>query len=115
LQIATRGVHYAKRAGPAVWPWQGGRVFGVGTQELLVILLVVLLLFGGKRIPEVARSLGAGLRDLRRAMQDVQREVNAESLEPRATLPPPYGDGKAPAAPPEDEGQKKPPAGGDPP
>lgn len=87
-------------------------MFGVGTQELLVILLVVLLLFGGKRIPEVARSLGSGLRDLRRAMQDVQREVNAESLEPRASLPPPYGDRQEPAVPEEGEGQKTPPPEG---
>ena len=66
-------------------------MFGIGGQELLVILLVTLVLFGGKRIPEVARALGSGLRDLRQAMQDVQREVNAESLGPPRALPPPYG------------------------
>jgi sec-independent protein translocase protein TatA len=98
----------AARRGPA----QEGRVFGVGTQELLVILLVVLLLFGGKRIPEVARSLGSGLRDLRRAMQDVQREVNAESLEPRASLPPPYGERKESETPKNGEGQTTPPPEG---
>jgi sec-independent protein translocase protein TatA len=75
-------------------------VFGIGTQELLVILLVALLLFGGKRIPEVARSLGSALREVRKAMQDVQREVNEEALKP----PPPAAleSGKPPAAPPED-------------
>jgi len=106
-------MHYASRTGPASESAQGGYVFGVGTQELLVILLVVLLLFGGKRIPEVARALGSGLRDLRRAMQDVQREVNAESLEPRASLPPPYGDRQETPAPKEGEGQKMPPPQGD--
>ena len=55
-------------------------MFGVGSQELLLILLVVLLLFGGKRIPEVARSLGKGMADIRRAMREVQREVDLEML-----------------------------------
>jgi sec-independent protein translocase protein TatA len=55
-------------------------VFGIGTQELLVIFLVVLLLFGGKRIPEVARSIGSGLRDFRKAIQDVQREIDLDEL-----------------------------------
>lgn len=46
-------------------------------------------------------------------MQDVQREVNAESLEPRASLPPPYGDRQETPAPKEGEGQKMPPPQGD--
>jgi TatA/E family protein of Tat protein translocase len=73
-------------------------VFGVGTQELLVILLVALLLFGAGRIPEVARSLGTALRDARRAMQDVQREVNAEH-----PTPPPPSRAPATAAPTPDD------------
>jgi sec-independent protein translocase protein TatB len=55
-------------------------MFGVGTQEVLVILLVALLLFGGKRIPEIARSLGKGVGDFRRAIHEVQREVDLELL-----------------------------------
>ncbi|HEY3294350.1 MAG TPA: twin-arginine translocase TatA/TatE family subunit [bacterium] len=46
---------------------------------------MVLLLFGGKRLPELARSLGKGLAEFRRATQDVQRELNAPLNEP----PPP--------------------------
>ena len=61
-------------------------MFGIGTQELLVIFLVVLLLFGGKRIPEVARSVGSGLRDFRKAIRDVQREINLDEL---TRTPPP--------------------------
>jgi sec-independent protein translocase protein TatA len=53
-------------------------MFGVGTQELLVILLVVLLLFGGRRLPELARTLGNGVRDFRKAVRDVQREVDLD-------------------------------------
>ncbi len=62
-------------------------MFGVGTQEILLILLVVLLLFGGKRIPEVARALGKGLGDFRRAVRDVQREIDLDLL--NSPEPPP--------------------------
>lgn len=60
-------------------------MFGVGTQELLVILFVILILFGSKRIPDAARSLGSGLASFRRAVRDAQRELDTELLrEPRA-------------------------------
>ncbi len=83
-------------------------MFGVGTQELLVILLAALLLFGGRRIPEVARSLGAGLRELRRAVRDVQREVDLEGLAapPIAPRPPEHEVTEAGS-----EGVGKPPTG----
>ena len=55
-------------------------MFGIGTQEFLVIMLVVLLLFGGKRIPEVGRSIGTALRDFRKALNDVQREVDLDGV-----------------------------------
>jgi sec-independent protein translocase protein TatA len=61
-------------------------MFGIGSQELLVILLVVLLLFGGKRLPELARALGNGVRDFRKAVRDVQREVD---LDATLRTPPP--------------------------
>lgn len=44
--------------------------------ELLVIFIVVLLLFGAKRIPEMAQGLGKGIREFRRAMHEVQEEVD---------------------------------------
>jgi sec-independent protein translocase protein TatA len=46
-------------------------MFGVGWQEILLIVLIVLLLFGAKRIPEVMRSLGRGVRELKQGMKDV--------------------------------------------
>jgi len=49
---------------------------GVGVQELLLIFLVVLLLFGAKRIPDIAHGLGKGVREFKRAMQDTQDELN---------------------------------------
>jgi sec-independent protein translocase protein TatA len=41
-----------------------------GTAELLVILVIVLFLFGAKRLPEMARGLGESIRELRRSMDD---------------------------------------------
>ncbi|MFH2056405.1 MAG: twin-arginine translocase TatA/TatE family subunit [bacterium] len=48
---------------------------GIGWQEILVILLVVLVLFGAKRIPEIARGLGRGITDFRRAVKEGTDEI----------------------------------------
>jgi sec-independent protein translocase protein TatA len=50
---------------------------GIGTQELIIILVIVLLLFGAKRIPEVARSLGHGIREFKKATKEITSEVNS--------------------------------------
>lgn len=51
-------------------------MFGnLGMTEILVILLIVLLLFGAKRIPEVAGSLGKGINEFKRNMTDAQRAL----------------------------------------
>ncbi len=42
-------------------------MFGIGPTELLLIALVLLLLFGGRKIPELMRGLGAGIREFKRA------------------------------------------------
>ena len=47
----------------------------IGAQELLLILLVILLLFGAKKIPEMAQGLGKGMREFRKAMKDTQDEL----------------------------------------
>lgn len=44
---------------------------GIGIQELVVVFLVVLLLFGAKRIPEIARSLGRASREFKKAKDDI--------------------------------------------
>ncbi len=44
--------------------------FGIGFQELLVILFILLLLFGGKKLPELARSLGKSIRALKEEAKD---------------------------------------------
>jgi twin arginine-targeting protein translocase, TatA/E family len=45
-----------------------------GTGELLVILLVVLVLFGGKKLPELARSIGLGIREFKKACYGIDEE-----------------------------------------
>jgi sec-independent protein translocase protein TatA len=61
----------------------------LGGGEILVILLVILLLFGAKRIPDFARSLGSGIREFKDAVQgmrnELERSVDAE--EPPAAPP----------------------------
>lgn len=51
----------------------------MGTMELLVILCVILLLFGGKKLPEFARNLGKGIREFRKAAQgESENEIEIE-------------------------------------
>ena len=50
-------------------------MFGLGPTEMIVGLVVVLLLFGAKRIPEIAGSFGKGIKEFKKNMNDVQREI----------------------------------------
>ena len=47
----------------------------VGWQEIVIIALVVLLLFGGKKIPELMRGIGSGVRSFKEGLNDVKSEV----------------------------------------
>lgn len=47
-------------------------MFGIGTQEILFILLIVLLFFGGKKIPELMKGLGKGVKNFRDGMNGVE-------------------------------------------
>jgi len=52
-----------------------GFVSGLGWQEILIILLLVLLLFGAKRLPELARSLGQGIREFRKSVKEISEDA----------------------------------------
>ena len=49
---------------------------GMGWQEIILLLLVVLLFFGAKRIPELARGLGRGIREFKDASKEIKSEIS---------------------------------------
>jgi sec-independent protein translocase protein TatA len=53
---------------------------GIGAQELLLILLVLLLLFGAKKIPEIAKGLGKSVSEFKKGMRDIEDEIKKEDL-----------------------------------
>ena len=66
-------------------------MFGnLGMGELMVILVIVLVLFGAKRIPEISASFGKGIREFKKNVNDVERSVTEP--EPRSESRLPAGD-----------------------
>lgn len=49
-------------------------MFGMGAQELLLILVIVLVLFGAKRIPEIARGMGRSISEFKKGVKDIDAE-----------------------------------------
>lgn len=49
---------------------------GIGMQEVLLIALVVLLFFGGKKIPELMKGIGKGVRSFKEGMNNVEKEID---------------------------------------
>jgi len=58
----------------------------VGWPEIVIILAIALLLFGGKKLPELARGLGRGLRHFKEEVQGVKNEIGA-SIDEDASVP----------------------------
>lgn len=58
-----------------------GFIGGLGLQEILLIALVVLLFFGGKKIPELMKGLGKGIRSFKDGMKEVESDVKAITAE----------------------------------
>lgn len=84
-------------------------MFGIGMTELMVILVIGLLVLGPKRLPELARSLGRGLAEFRRASNDLRREFTnvADDVHiepPQVGGPEREGDAAKPEPPPEPPG-----------
>ena len=60
-------------------PYVDCLAFGqLGYKEILLILLVVLLLFGGRKLPELARGIGKGLREFRRGISGIQDDLTKD-------------------------------------
>lgn len=55
-------------------------MFNIGMGEMIVVAVVALFVFGPGKLPEVARAVGKGLREFRKAMQDVADDLNAEEI-----------------------------------
>ena len=53
----------------------------ISTQEIFAILIIVVMLFGSKKIPELARGLGKGIRELKDASNDIRREIQSSADE----------------------------------
>jgi sec-independent protein translocase protein TatA len=77
-------------------------MFNIGPLELMVILIVALLVVGPSRLPEVGRSIGRGLREFRRAQDEVQRSLRL-SLDDEPPSRPMRGAGTT-TTPPDDQG-----------
>jgi sec-independent protein translocase protein TatA len=61
---------------------QSNFLLGVlGTNEIIIILVIVLLLFGGRKIPELMRGLGKGMREFNDAKNNVKKEIEDTSSE----------------------------------
>jgi sec-independent protein translocase protein TatA len=79
-------------------------MFNIGPLELMVILIIALLVVGPRRLPEVGRSIGRGIREFRRAQEEVQKTIqSALNEEPAHPSPAPSEPGSDVA--PQPEGQ----------
>lgn len=78
---------------------------GFGFGEILLISMLVLIVFGPKRLPEITRTIGKGIREFKKGMNEIQRELETADREARwSSPPPPPRTTEAATPPPSDEG-----------
>lgn len=58
---------------------------GIGTTEIIFILVIVLLLFGAKKLPELARSMGTGLKEFKNSMREINEPIDDAKKEIKET------------------------------
>jgi sec-independent protein translocase protein TatA len=76
-------------------------VFNIGPTELIVILIVALIVFGPKRLPEIGRTLGRSLNEFRRASNDLRRELEVDLKDEPSAGANPSPTSPVPAPPPQ--------------
>jgi sec-independent protein translocase protein TatA len=59
----------------------------LGFPEILIIMVIILLLFGAKRIPEIAGSMGKGIKEFKKNINEATREISSETAPPPASEP----------------------------
>jgi sec-independent protein translocase protein TatA len=60
----------------------------LGTTEIIIIAVVVLVLFGARKVPELMKGVGTGIKEFKKASRDVQEELHRASEEPPAPTTP---------------------------
>jgi sec-independent protein translocase protein TatA len=60
-------------------------ILGLGTPELLIILAIILLLFGGSKLPQLSRSIGTSIKELRKGVSDGSKEEKKTSVPTKDT------------------------------
>lgn len=59
-------------------------MFGIGIQELVIILVIVLVLFGGKKLPELSKGVGQALKEIRKGLKDDDEKDSNKKTEKKA-------------------------------
>lgn len=77
-------------------------MFNIGPTELIVVLIIALIVFGPKRLPEIGRTVGKSLREFRRASEGLREELHLglDDDEPPSSAAPAASNGGGPADPP---------------
>jgi len=60
-------------------------MFNLGPQELFWLFLIVLFVFGAKRIPEIGRSIGKGIQEFKKGMKEIDNEITTDSKSSETT------------------------------
>ena len=64
-------------------------LFNLGGGEIILILALILILFGARKLPELAKGLGQGIKEFKKATREVTDEINASADDSHYTPPPP--------------------------
>jgi len=60
-------------------------MFGLGTPEIILIAIVILVLFGAKKIPELMQGLGKGIKEFKKASTDIEKDLTSTEEKPSSS------------------------------